>query len=145
MSIEPLINMSVQITLQSKTMGDKEFYDFNWLILQNGFFWLISFLRHYLRNFFFCMQVRGMGMESPELLLLVENCPKGAETLVTRVIHILTDKSKTLYYFLSWSIIDYMTIFNENYFRSILLVDILFPGHIIRKEGLESLTRTGHI
>lgn len=37
--------------------------------------------------------VRGMGMDSPELLLFVENCPKGAETLVTRVIHILTDKA----------------------------------------------------
>lgn len=37
--------------------------------------------------------VKGMGMESPELLLLVENCPRGAETLVTRVIHILTDKA----------------------------------------------------
>ncbi|XP_014678307.1 PREDICTED: symplekin-like, partial [Priapulus caudatus] len=37
--------------------------------------------------------VKGMGMNSPELLLLVENCPKGAETLVTRIIHILTDKS----------------------------------------------------
>ncbi|XP_069117050.1 symplekin-like [Argopecten irradians] len=37
--------------------------------------------------------VKGMGMQSPELLLLVENCPKGAETLVTRVIHILTDKA----------------------------------------------------
>ncbi|KAL0272117.1 UNVERIFIED_CONTAM: hypothetical protein PYX00_005209 [Menopon gallinae] len=36
--------------------------------------------------------VRGMGMNSPELLSLVEQCPKGAETLVTRVIHILTDK-----------------------------------------------------
>ncbi|XP_068185102.1 symplekin [Antennarius striatus] len=36
--------------------------------------------------------VRGMGMNSPELLLLVENCPKGAETLVTRCLHILTDK-----------------------------------------------------
>ena len=36
--------------------------------------------------------VKGMGMDSPELLLFVENCPKGAETLVTRVIHILTDK-----------------------------------------------------
>ena len=33
-----------------------------------------------------------MGMDSPELLLLVENCPKGAETFITRVIHILTDK-----------------------------------------------------
>lgn len=37
--------------------------------------------------------VKGMGMDSPELLLFVENCPKGAETLVTRVIHILTDKA----------------------------------------------------
>ncbi|XP_067136440.1 symplekin [Centruroides vittatus] len=37
--------------------------------------------------------VKGMGMASPELLLLVENCPKGAETLVTRIIHILTDKA----------------------------------------------------
>ncbi|KAF0289380.1 Symplekin [Amphibalanus amphitrite] len=36
--------------------------------------------------------IRGMGMESPELLTLVETCPKGAETLITRVIHILTDK-----------------------------------------------------
>ena len=39
-------------------------------------------------------QVKGMGMDSPELLLFVENCPKGAETLVTRVIHILTDKGR---------------------------------------------------
>ncbi|EOA93496.1 Symplekin, partial [Anas platyrhynchos] len=35
--------------------------------------------------------IRGMGMNSPELLLLVENCPKG-ETLVTRCLHSLTDK-----------------------------------------------------
>ena len=39
-------------------------------------------------------QVKGMGMESPDLLTLVETCPKGAETLVTRIIHILTDKGK---------------------------------------------------
>ncbi|XP_034233611.1 symplekin [Thrips palmi] len=37
--------------------------------------------------------VRGMGMDSPDLLKLVEDCPKGAETLVTRVIQILTDKT----------------------------------------------------
>lgn len=36
--------------------------------------------------------IRGMGMSSPDLLLLVENCPKGAETLITRCLHILTDK-----------------------------------------------------
>uniref|UniRef100_A0A668A5C1 Symplekin scaffold protein n=1 Tax=Myripristis murdjan TaxID=586833 RepID=A0A668A5C1_9TELE len=38
------------------------------------------------------LNIRGMGMNSPDLLLLVENCPKGAETLVTRCLHILTDK-----------------------------------------------------
>lgn len=36
--------------------------------------------------------VESMGMESPELLKLVETCPKGAETLLIRIIHILTDK-----------------------------------------------------
>lgn len=36
--------------------------------------------------------VKAMGMQSAEFLYLVENCPKGAETLVTRIIHILTDK-----------------------------------------------------
>lgn len=41
-----------------------------------------------------------MGMKSPELLTLVESCPKGAETLVTRVIHILTDKGITNQIFL---------------------------------------------
>ncbi|XP_058793524.1 symplekin [Phymastichus coffea] len=37
--------------------------------------------------------VRAIGMASVELLELVENCPKGAETLITRIIHILTDKA----------------------------------------------------
>ncbi|XP_034943340.1 symplekin [Chelonus insularis] len=37
--------------------------------------------------------VRSLGMASPQLLSLVETCPKGAETLVTRIIHILTEKS----------------------------------------------------
>jgi len=37
--------------------------------------------------------VRAIGMNSPELLRLVENCPGGAETLVTRVLHIVTDKN----------------------------------------------------
>ena len=36
--------------------------------------------------------VRTLGMASPQLLKLVENCPKGSETLITRIIHILTDK-----------------------------------------------------
>ena len=37
--------------------------------------------------------IREIGMESPELLNLVENCPKGSETLVTRIIHILTERT----------------------------------------------------
>ncbi|CAH0768020.1 unnamed protein product [Bemisia tabaci] len=36
--------------------------------------------------------VKEMEMNSPSILKLVEECPKGAETLVTRVIHILTEK-----------------------------------------------------
>jgi hypothetical protein len=35
-----------------------------------------------------------MGMESKELLKLVEECPKGSETLITRIIHVLTDKGE---------------------------------------------------
>ncbi|XP_065064870.1 symplekin-like [Rhopilema esculentum] len=37
--------------------------------------------------------VRAIGMNSPELLKLVENCPPGAETLVTKILHIITDKN----------------------------------------------------
>ena len=37
--------------------------------------------------------INRIGMGSPELLKLVENCPKRAETLITRIMHILTDKS----------------------------------------------------
>lgn len=37
--------------------------------------------------------VRSLGMASPQLLALVENSPKGAETLITRIIHILTEKT----------------------------------------------------
>lgn len=42
-------------------------------------------------------------MNSPDLLLLVENCPKGAETLVTRCLHILTDKGTVC--FSVWEIV----------------------------------------
>ncbi|KAL1491323.1 hypothetical protein ABEB36_011936 [Hypothenemus hampei] len=37
--------------------------------------------------------IRSMGMDCPDLIKLVESCDKGSETLVTRVIHILTDKA----------------------------------------------------
>ncbi|KAH1013541.1 hypothetical protein HUJ04_002523 [Dendroctonus ponderosae] len=36
--------------------------------------------------------VRAIGMDCPDLMKLIEDCVKGSETLVTRVIHILTDK-----------------------------------------------------
>ena len=37
--------------------------------------------------------VKDIPMDSPELLELVENCPEGSETLVTRIVHILTGKA----------------------------------------------------
>ena len=40
----------------------------------------------------FSSKVRAIGMNSIELLKLVEECPSGAETLVTRILHIITDK-----------------------------------------------------
>lgn len=36
--------------------------------------------------------IRTMGMDSRELLRLVEECPKGSATLVTKVIQVLTDR-----------------------------------------------------
>lgn len=40
------------------------------------------------------VQVRSIGMNSPELLELVENCPVGAETLIMRILYILTEKGE---------------------------------------------------
>lgn len=36
--------------------------------------------------------VKKMGSDSAEILKLIESCPKGSETLITRIIYILTDK-----------------------------------------------------
>lgn len=36
-------------------------------------------------------QVRAIGMDSPDLLQLVESCPPGGETLIMRMLHILTE------------------------------------------------------
>ena len=44
-------------------------------------------------------QVRAIGMASPELLQLVENCPTGAETLIARILNIITDKGSVIIYF----------------------------------------------
>lgn len=35
-------------------------------------------------------------MASPELLQLVENCPTGAETLIARILNIITDKGSVM-------------------------------------------------
>ncbi|ODN04325.1 Symplekin [Orchesella cincta] len=37
--------------------------------------------------------IRNMGMDSPELMKLLDSFPKGAETIITKIIHILTDKT----------------------------------------------------
>ena len=39
-------------------------------------------------------------MASPELLQLVENCPTGAETLIARILNIITDKGSVMINFL---------------------------------------------
>lgn len=36
--------------------------------------------------------IRRMGAESAELLTLIESCPKGAETLITRIVYVLSEK-----------------------------------------------------
>lgn len=36
--------------------------------------------------------IRKMGAENTELLTLIETCPKGAETLITRIVYILSEK-----------------------------------------------------
>jgi hypothetical protein len=59
---------------------------------------LVSLINNYL-----IIKVRGMGMGSPEILKLVENCPKGAETLVTRIIHILTEQGRISFFLLLFS------------------------------------------
>ena len=38
-------------------------------------------------------------MASPELLQLVENCPTGAETLIARILNIITDKGTEMFGF----------------------------------------------
>ena len=50
-------------------------------------------------------KVRAIGMASPELLQLVENCPTGAETLIARILNIITDKGTVLF-----SLVRYFTV-----------------------------------
>lgn len=37
--------------------------------------------------------VRSLGMQSPALLRLIQTCNTGAETLITRILHILTEST----------------------------------------------------
>lgn len=45
------------------------------------------------------MPLKTLGIESQDLLNVIDNCAKGTETLVTRIIHVLTENSK---FFLSF-------------------------------------------
>lgn len=40
------------------------------------------------------LPIRNMGPNNEEILKLIENCPKGGETLITRIVYILTEKSE---------------------------------------------------
>jgi symplekin len=42
--------------------------------------------------------IQNMSMNSPELFRLLEDMPKGAETMITRVLHIVTEKGKLLFF-----------------------------------------------
>lgn len=79
--------------------------------------------------------VKGMGMNSAELLLLVETCPKGAETLVTRIIHILTDRAVP-----SAELVDRV---RDLYQRRVSDVRFLIPvlNGITKQEVIEALPR----
>lgn len=59
-------------------------------------------------------------MNSPELLLLVENCPKGAETLVTRCLHILTDKGEK----------------KRETIMSLVMITLMYVKHLKKKMNL---------
>jgi symplekin len=37
--------------------------------------------------------IKSIGMQSPELLSMIEHCPKGAEPLVARIVHLLTERN----------------------------------------------------
>ena len=55
--------------------------------------------------------IEGMGTESREFLKLVETCPNKAETLLIKLMHILTDKCKfcviLIYIVVGFSILTY--------------------------------------
>jgi symplekin len=43
--------------------------------------------------------IKAMGMTSVPMLAMIEQCPVGAETLVARVVHLLTERSRFFSYF----------------------------------------------
>ena len=87
------------VSLRGDTLFNKTMFG-----LSQGlcYFLLSRFHLHALRTYssgsLFFSQVRAIGMASPELLQLVENCPTGAETLIARILNIITDKGKVFFY-----------------------------------------------
>lgn len=79
--------------------------------------------------------IRHIGPESFELLNLVENCPKGAETLITRIIYILTEKNPPTP--------ELVTRVRELYQNKVSDVRLLIPvmSGLTKKEILTSLPR----
>jgi len=83
------MNIVLSVMLLVKSSVHRLIVQVKGTVMDSHDFWLLVVI----------LQVKGMGMDSPELLLLVENCPRGAETLVTRIIHILTDKGSSAHFF----------------------------------------------
>ena len=63
-------------------------------------------------------------MASPELLQLVENCPTGAETLIARILNIITDKGIVLFL-----LVRYLTV------KNVPQTVLVSPGLIHLRKG----------
>lgn len=50
----------------------------------------------YFQVTFRCIEqtIKAIGMQSEDLLSMIENCPVGAEPLIARIVHLLTERSK---------------------------------------------------
>lgn len=79
--------------------------------------------------------IKLMGMNSVELLKMIKNCTKGSETLVTRIIHILTEKEPPS--------VELVNIVRDLYNTKVSDVRFLIPvlAGLTKKEVIEALPK----
>ena len=106
----------------------------------------ISVQRTILREL--ALAVGNIPIDSPELLDLVETCPEGSEILVTRIVHILTEKSlptpelvekfKKLYHDRSQDVRLLIPVLNGMTKQEIIQGEIIHLNLIIRYRDIDS-------